>query len=878
MLSPNLAHIRSFEVIPSLPRPLAPLLEIANNLWWTWHPEAVSLFKQLDSDLWDKCHHNPVQLIGNCSQGRLNELAGDDGFLASMQQVLEIRRRHFERVPWLQRHGKDPGQFVVGYFCAEYGLTECLQIYSGGLGCLAGDHLKSSGELGLPLVGVGLLYRHGYFQQYLNDDGWQQEYYPDLDCTKLPMAEVTDAQGRQLKVSVQLLDRQVQIGLWKVQVGRIDLYLLDTNLSENDEADRAITGHLYGGDMEMRIKQEIVLGIGGVRALAACGIEPDVCHMNEGHSAFLSLERIRILIEKHDLSFDEAREYAVASHVFTTHTPVPAGIDRFPPEIIYRYFKHYHDSLRLDAEGLIALGREDVSAKNEPFSMAVLAIRTAQWYNGVSALHGRVSRNMWQEIWPGVLEQEIPIRHITNGVHARSWLSADLISLLDSYLGKPWQQDTTDHGVWKLIHKIPDEELWQVREQCRQHLILWVRQQLRGQLESRGADPGLMAHAASVLDPNVLTIGFARRFATYKRASLLLHDPDRLKAMLSNEDRPLQFLIAGKAHPADTAGKELIRQIVHFARELSGNRSIVFLENYDINVAKYLVQGCDVWLNTPRRGMEASGTSGMKAALNGGLNCSVMDGWWDEAHDSALGWAIGQGESYIDVDAQDDIESQLLYDLLERQIIPTFYDRDEHNIPREWVLRMKKCISSLAPVFNTNRMVQQYTENFYLPALQQVRLLGANGLEKSVALAHQKQRLRNVWDKLYIDQVQSSIPEPMRVGDQIQLSIIVQIDHLQPEELRVQVYFGALDNDGRIIQGQVLDMKHAQDLGDGRHCFTGGINSQSSGRFGYAVRMVPGGEMFQSRVEPGMVCWDRHEPQLAPAIQQTEVQSADLSI
>jgi len=864
MLSPDVARIRSFKVVPSLPKPLEPLLDIANNIWWSWHPEAVDLFVRLDRNLWHKYNHNPVRMLGNCPQETLDEAARDEGFLTSMRHVFETLQGHLVRTPWHTTLKQDTDNLSIAYFCAEFGLTECLPIYSGGLGCLAGDHLKSAAELGVPLVGVGLLYRHGYFQQYLNADGWQQEYYPDLDFSTLPISRVRDDSGRQIKVSVQLPGRDVHIGVWKVRVGRIDLYLLDTNVPENDEADRAITGQLYGGDMETRIKQEIVLGIGGVRALSACGIEPNVFHMNEGHSAFLALERIRTLIEKYNVTFDEARQFIAAGNIFTTHTPVPAGIDRFPPEMIQRYFSHYHGSLHLDMEGLLALGRENVYAQNEFFSMAILAIRTADWANGVSRLHGQVSRAMWRNIWPGISQSEVPITHVTNGVHARSWLSKDLIYLLDRYLGSRWQNKPADQSVWQAVADLPDEELWRVHTNSRHRLVLWTRRNLCRQLEARGTNPKQAREIADQLDPNALTIGFARRFATYKRANLLLRDSDRLMRMLTDADRPIQFIIAGKAHPADGGGKDLIREMVHFSRNSDAGHKIVFVENYDIHVARYLVQGCDVWLNTPRRGMEASGTSGMKAALNGVLNCSVMDGWWDEAYDTDLGWSIGRGETYSNLDVQDDIESQSLYNLLEQHIIPVFYDRADHGLPRNWVARMKKCIATLAPLFNTNRMVKQYTEQLYLPSFHRAGLLGQDNLKAAVALAHQKERLRAAWGHMNIEDVQAETAIPMGVGQRLDLNAVVHLGELKPEEVRVQVHIGILDNDGQIIEGYTQDLSHLEELGDGRYRFGGAISPDTSGRHGFALRIVPGGKSFEGIVSPGLIKWEQF-PQAQPS-------------
>ncbi len=862
MLSPELARIRSFDVVPTLPAALQPLQEIAYNLWWSWHPEAVDLFIRLDRGLWQQTNHNPVKMLGMVNQDTLDAAAADEGYLTSLTRVQQSLHWHLGRTPWLKAVGKDPATdrpWTVAYFCAEFGLTECFQIYSGGLGILAGDHLKSASELGLPLIAVGLLYRNGYFQQYLSADGWQQEYYPDLDFSNLPVAPVKGADGEQVKVTVTMPGRELTVALWKAMVGRVSLYLLDTNQPENSADDRRITSSLYGGDMELRIKQEIVLGIGGTRALEAIGIRPDVCHMNEGHSAFLALERIANVVRERNISFDEAREAARASHVFTTHTPVPAGIDRFPADMMARYFKDYLPSLRLDMEGLLALGRENVFNKNEFFSMAVLAIRTSDWANGVSKLHGEVSRQMWNGIWPQVPQDEVPITHVTNGVHARSWLSGDLINLLDRYLGARWQANPADHNIWSAIHEVPDEELWRVHERRRQRLIAWARRELRKQLQKRGTGDDEVQARVDALSPTALTIGFARRFATYKRGTLFMRDAQRLLKILGETDRPVQFLIAGKAHPADGGGKDLIRQIVKFARDSGGagaGHRIVFLENYDIHVARYLVQGCDIWLNNPRRGMEASGTSGMKAAMNGVLNCSIRDGWWDEVHDNLVGWSIGRGEDYVNPDTADQLESQAFYDLLEKDIVPLFYERDDHGVPRQWVSRMKACIATLAPVFNTNRMVQEYAEKLYLPALKRARMLAADHQAKSIELAHQKVRLRNAWGQIAIEDVQAETNRTLGVRENLGVSVTVDVADLSAEEIRVQVYCGRVDNDGRLIGGTASDLRHAESLGGGRHRFEGTVYAATSGKHGFAIRVIPGGEMFDDIVEPGMMLWD----------------------
>ncbi len=868
MLHANQARIRSFRVVPALPEPLAPLLEVAHNLWWSWHPEAASLFRRLDRELWRATHHNPVKLLGSLKQEILDNAANDQSYLHALGHVAARLNNHVTRASWFQnRHPElaqkragSPEALSIAYFSAEFGLAECLQIYSGGLGCLAGDHLKSASELGLPLFGVGLLYRCGYFHQYLNADGWQQETYPDIDFPNQPIHRVIDPETReQYRVRVDLPGRVVTIGVWRCNVGRIPLFLLDTNFPENTAEDRDITRTLYGGDVETRIRQEIVLGIGGVRALTKMGIQPTVYHMNEGHSAFMALERIRMLREGRQVSFDEAREAAAAQHVFTTHTPVPAGIDRFAPDLIERYLGAMLDSLGLPLEGLLALGRENVFDKNEFFSMAVLALRTSKLCNGVSRLHGVVSRKMWGNMWPGVPEEEVPIGHVTNGVHARSWMAPELMTMFDRYLGSAWLLDPTDHAVWSGVFEIPDDELWQMHQGQREKLITWCRRKIRQQLTMRGAGLDEIELATAALDPNVFTIGFARRFATYKRSTLLLRDKDRLLAMLENDERPIQILIAGKAHPADAAGKELIREIVNFSRRGGRALRVVFLEDYDISVARRLIRGCDVWLNTPRRGLEASGTSGMKAAMNGVVNVSILDGWWDEAYENDIGFAVGRGEAYTDANVQDDVESRALYDLLERQILPEFYDRSVTGTPRKWVSRMKRCIWAITPAFNTNRMVAEYSERYYLPAHATAARLMADDLAQARALSHQVARIRQHWARVAIEKVETPIAMATPVRSAVPVSATVRLGDLRPDEVSVQIYHGEVTSLGDMIDGAAVDMRHERDLGDGRHLFTGEFIVKRSGRRGFAVRILPRDERLVSPFLPGLIAWQSEE-------------------
>jgi glycogen phosphorylase len=852
-------NVRTFQVFPNVPEPLKPLLEIAQNFWWVWHPDAVELFRRLDRDLWHDVYHNPVKLLGMIDQKKLVNIATDEGYLAHLDRVYAALKAHLGEIGWFgktnpQKDAKPPLQ--VAYFSAEFGIHESLPIYSGGLGILAGDHLKSASEICLPLVGMGLLYRNGYFQQYLLADGWQQEQYPELDFYNLAIEPLKYNDGSPVHVRVDLPDNAVFCKVWKANVGRIPLYLLDTNLQENSPADRDITSKLYGGGTELRIKQEIVLGIGGVRALDALGIAPTVFHMNEGHSAFLALERIRVLLDKSPLSFDEARQEIMATNVFTTHTPVPAGIDTFGPDLMVKYFKNYWPSLKLDEDGFLALGREDVFNQKQGFSMAVLAIRLADSVNGVSALHGDVSRHMWHNIWPQVPPDEVPIKSVTNGVHVRSWLSSDMVFILDRYLSRKWQSDPADQSVWEGVMQIPDEELWRCHERCRERLVGWARTTLRDQLIRRGASFDDIAMADEVLDPEALTIGFARRFASYKRGTLVLQDPARLQRMLEETKRPIQFVFAGKAHPADHEGKELIKAIVNFARLPSVRRRIVFLENYDIAIARYLVQGVDVWLNTPRRGMEASGTSGMKAAANGVPNCSILDGWWVEGYSPEVGWAIGRGETYADPNVQDQLESQALYDLLEKQIIPLFYKRSADNIPREWIARMKMCMRKLAPVFNTNRMVREYTEKFYIPADKRGKGLGADNLHRAIDLAHFKDKLHHKWGGVRIVGVHSSGNGHYHVGEDMQVEVLVDLPDITPDEVVVQLYAGPINATGEIGSATVLNMVHTKLIANNRHLFGGQIECQSSGRHGFAVRVLPGNADMATPFEPGLIVWN----------------------
>jgi starch phosphorylase len=833
--------LRTFTIEPSLPTELSPLLEIAHNLWWAWHGDAQDLFRRLDPAGWEDAYHNPVAMLGRISQERLAAFATDEGFIAHLQRVHSDLKDYLGKPGWWPKtYGGDRSKPAVAYFCAEFGISECLPIYSGGLGVLAGDHLKSASELDVPLVAVGLLYQQGYFRQRLNADGWQLELFPRNDFHNMPIEAVRTESGEQLHIEVELAGRTVRANVWKARVGRINLFMMDTNVPENAPEDRHITAQLYGGDQEMRIRQEILLGIGGVRMLRAMGITPKVYHMNEGHSAFLGLERIRILMAENGISFDEAREAVFASSVFTTHTPVPAGNDAFEPWLIDKYFAGYWSQLGLGRDDFLDLGRQEAKNKEEPMSLTVLALRLCASRNGVSALHGEVSRKLWSGVWSGLPVNEVPIASITNGVHTPSWISHDMAELYHRYLGPGWHEKPADPSVWGGVDHIPDTELWRTHERRRERLVAFCRRRLATQLKKRGAGASELAAAEEVLDPEALTIGFARRFATYKRASLIFSDIERLEKLLSNADRRVQIIFAGKAHPRDNPGKDLIRQLVHNTRREPFRHSIVFLEDYDMNVARYLVQGVDVWLNTPLRPMEASGTSGMKVCANGGLNLSILDGWWAEGYDPTVGWAIGSGETYDDLEYQNTVESQALYDLLEKEVVPLFYQRGSDNLPRGWIAKMKATMSKLAPFFNTNRMVRQYAEQFYHPASQRWDQLAGEDMKLAKELAGWKGNVRHGFGNVRIESVSDNMSEKgAKVGKNLRVEAIISLGSLQPSDLCVELYFGGLDDDGQLSRGRPVRMQLAEPQQDARARYTIEMPCTRSGMAGYTVRVLP---------------------------------------
>jgi len=847
--------LHKFTVVPSLTGELAALQRIAYNMWWCWEPDAISLFRRMDPDLWQSTRHNPVEMLGILQQTTLESLLGDEGFMAHLKMVDEKLDEYLQAKTWFLKNANGSTKMKVAYFSMEFGLHESLPIYSGGLGILAGDHLKSASDLGIPLVGVGLLYRQGYFRQYLNNEGWQQEYYPENDFYNLPLTLERDENGLPITIELEFGVRKFKTQIWRVQIGRVPLYLLDTNLEENSVEDRLITAQLYFGDKEMRILQETVLGIGGIRALRAMGIVPNVCHMNEGHAAFLALERIRLLMEKRGIGFSEAREIVTAGNIFTTHTPVEAGIDHFAPELLEKYFNRYYKSLGLSRDEFLGLGRQTPKNSQESFCMAVLALKLAGHTNGVSQLHGEVSRKMWRNLWPELPEEQLPLNSITNGVHTRTWMSNHMASLLVRYLGTRWQEDPTDHSVWRRIAKIPDAELWRTQQSCREKLVDFARKRLKEQLIKVGATTKEIATAEEVLDPEVLTIGFARRFATYKRGTLLLRDLDRLARILNNPEMPVQIIFAGKAHPQDQEGKELIRQIVQISHQERFRHRIVFIEDYDMEVARHLVQGVDVWLNTPLRPMEASGTSGMKVAFNGGLNLSVLDGWWCEGYQGNNGWAIGKGEVYADTEYQNQVESRATYDLLEKEVVPHYYERGSDGVPRAWVTTMKASLQSLCPVFSTDRMVQEYAEYSYIPSYVQWSRLVADNLALALDLASWKERIFAAWPLVRIEQAEALSTDAVAVGSSVPVSARVFLGDIAIEDVSVEGYFGVLDSTGAIQGGETISLEHGSDLGGGIHQFSGQIECRFCGRHGFMLRVMPHHKVLGNVYEPGYLIW-----------------------
>ena len=838
---------RSFVVRPRLPDALAPLHELAMNLRWSWNRSTQELFASVDPEAWEAAGHDPMRLLGTVSRQRLAELAADPVFGQAMEEAHADLRRHLEADLWFQQ--ADRRLRSVAYFSPEFGITAALPQYSGGLGVLAGDHLKAASGLGVPLVGVGLLYRLGYFRQELAPDGWQQERYVTVDPDAIALTACDS-----VRVEIAEPDRALAARIWKADVGRVHLYLLDTDVDENDPDARGVTDRLYGGDSEHRLRQEILLGIGGVRALDAMGVAPQVFHTNEGHAGFLGLERIRRHVRHEGMTFDEAVEAVRAGTVFTTHTPVPAGIDRFSRPLMERYFRSWADECDVSFDSLMALGHEPGEHPDAPFNMAVMGLRLAGFANGVSRLHGAVSRRIFAGLWPGVPDDERPIGSITNGVHALSWVSAEMAGVLARHVHPRWWEAGPEH--WVGAEGIVDDELWNARALGRARLVEVARTRLADSARARRAPPTEVAWCREALDPDALTIGFARRFAAYKRATLLLSQPDRLAALLLSADRPVQLLFAGKAHPADDMGKDMIRQVVQFSRQAHVRHRVVFLEDYDMNLAQALYQGCDLWLNNPRRPLEACGTSGEKAALNGAVNCSVSDGWWDECHDGKNGWVIASAEEYDDLAQRDHAEADALFDVLERHVVPEFYDRGPDGVPRQWLARVRGSLRSLGPFVVASRMVRDYVNDMYEPAAARHDALRADGYRRARALAAWKSRVRAGWASVCVVSVDAD-DAPTDVGGARAVVAQVELGDLSPDDVEVQLLHGPVGPGEELTELAVVPM--ATTGGDtaagGRRRYEASFSCEQAGRYGCTVRVVPAHPDLLSYSETGCVTW-----------------------
>ncbi|MGD0668902.1 MAG: alpha-glucan family phosphorylase [Bryobacteraceae bacterium] len=826
----HIQPIREILVRPALPPALSRMMELAYNIIWSWEPLQRAVFRRLDPALWRECGYNPVLMLGRVSQATLDKAAADARYLALYKLACETFDAHIKKAP-PPADGK-----LIAYFSAEYGLTECLPVYSGGLGILSGDHLKSSSDQDYPLVGIGLLYQQGYFRQALNPDGWQQERYPINDFYTLPLSPVKNAEGNDLKVSVQLPTGDVYIQVWKLDVGRIALYLLDTNIPENVlPQDRNIADALYGGDIDTRIRQEIVLGIGGMRALKAVGLKPTVFHMNEGHSAFLVLEQVRHYMGEDKLSFEEALEAARSSNVFTTHTPVPAGIDLFDPGMMYHYFSAYCGEIGIDFNQLMGLGRRNPFDRDERFSMAVLALKTSAYRNAVSRLHRNISQEMFHDLWPQLPVWEVPITSVTNGVHAPSWLNGDLAGLYDQYLEPDWRDRFNDASIWEQVKDIPDEELLEAHRRRKRRLVAFVREQQSSSAVRRQAAVAEVRRASEVLDPNAFTIGFARRFATYKRATLLFRDVERLKRILLHKEMPVQIVVAGKAHPKDQPGKTFIREIVQLSRDPELWKHLVFVEDYDMKVARELVQGVDLWVNNPRRGEEACGTSGMKAGINGVLNLSILDGWFDEAYEHSGGWAIGEREPYSE--DQDALHASAIYYLLENEIVPIFFERRD-QAPREWVRRMKQALMCITPQFDCRRMVKEYMDQLYQPAHEQHIRAVAGQFSLTHERAQWNARVREVWERVRFMDFGDGPTGSWISGKPVPVRATIDLAGLKPEDVRVELVMGRVNSNGHLEETEVMVLPVFEQQGAAT-VFGKEILPDRTGRLGYALRVSP---------------------------------------
>lgn len=839
-------------VLPRLPKRIGRLDDLAYNLYWSWQPGVQKLFERLEPELWEGVNHNPVRVLRDVSQGRLEAAAKDEAYLARYDEVTaEFDAYMKSKDTWFSREFPQAGRQRHAYFCAEYGWHESIAIYSGGLGVLAGDHTKAASDLGVPLVGIGLWYPEGYFHQRVAIDGQQEAVYQRLNPLDLPMRLAVDEKGDEIRVTVGIMGRNVYLRAWRVQVGRVPVYLLDTDLPDNDAADRAILARLYGGDQRTRIAQEIILGIGGVRVLRALGVSPTMWHMNEGHSAFMVLERCRELVEG-GLSFNEAREVVAAGTTFTVHTPVAAGNDAFPFELIGQFFSGYWGSLGLSQSEFFDLARHD-HGWGAVYSMPALALRFTSARNGVAELHGHTSRRIWNDLWPEVPTDEVPIGHVTNGVHNKTWVAPQITELVATVLPEDWRRRLEDEAMWGVVRGLKDARLWEVRQSLKEESIAFLRQRVLKQQARQGASPTAMHHTAGLFNTRALTIGFARRFATYKRATLILRDLDRLEAILSNPERPVQLVFAGKAHPADKPGQAFIAEIHTLSQDPRFRGKILFVEDYDMAVGRALTRGVDVWLNNPRRPNEASGTSGQKAAMNGILNLSILDGWWPEGYNGENGWAIGAGVSVANAEQADALDADTLYDLLEREVVPLYYERNGAGVPVTWLARAKEAILSCSPRFSARRMVQDYVRTYYVPASLRTAKMTADNFARAVALADWRRHIKTNWQGIYLSArpPQDSVKT---IGDEIEVEAVLNGRAIGNKDLKVELVYSS-EADELKHNLHTVPMTSCEAYPDGGCLYRVAFTPAISGRLAYGVRVYPFHEDLVSPFDVSHIRW-----------------------
>ncbi|MBK8121443.1 MAG: alpha-glucan family phosphorylase [Sulfuritalea sp.] len=843
------------EVNPKIPPRLARLDELANNLWYSWDRPTRTLFARLNSALWSGVHHSPKAFLKSVDQKRINEAAADPVFLGTMNRVLSAYDS-YQAEPQPELPGKPPLQAtdLIAYFCAEFGFHESLPIYSGGLGILAGDHCKGASDLRLPFIAVGLLYQQGYFRQTIDREGNQTAHYGDNDFDDMPIEAMRGDDGRDVRVAVDFPGRTVWVKVWRARVGSNSLYLLDTKLEENSEADQRIVHQLYGGDRRARIEQEILLGVGGVRALNALGLRPTVWHINEGHAAFLVLERIRNLVAQ-NMPFAAALEAAAANTVFTTHTPVPAGHDHFADDMVMHYFAGFCKAAGLDRDSLLAMGRVGATAAGE-FNMTALALRGSRFHNAVSRIHGEVSSRICGDMWPQIAANENPMDYVTNSVHVPTFLATDWYETFDRYLGLGWQHRLTDQSCCDGVHRIPDQVFWSIHQSLKAQLLHLVQNRVRNQyLRNQGSEAPLdrVLRSADPSNPTVLTIGFARRFATYKRATLLFNNLDWLREILSDAERPVLFIFAGKAHPADEPGRHLVRQITELSRQREFEGKILMVEDYDLHLARRMVAGVDVWLNNPIYPLEASGTSGMKAAINGALNLSVLDGWWGEGYDGKNGWAIKPAAEGLNDSQRDADEARALYELLQDNIIPMYYNNTSLGHSPEWVKMAKQSIASIMPRFNMQRMLSDYARKFYSPAAEQWRKYSANGFSGAGRVADWKARIRAAWPSIGLRRIDHAAAR-IRYGETLRFEIAVQLDGLTPKDLTVEMVFTRPGEPGSASASRYV-LQHERALENGEHLFSRELTPDQCGKLEYRVRVFPTHELLTHPFEMGMMIW-----------------------